>query len=174
MNLSVRTKVFYGLGFVSVGIKDVLYTLFVFFYYNQVLGLDPLYTGLATFISLFFDAFSDPIIGALSDNSQNRKWGRRHPFMFLSALPLGISIWLLFNPSANLNNFELFCWLTIFSIFIRFFLTMYIVPAMSLGAELSTNYNERTVLTSFRLSFTTALQPFIFFIAIYFFFLLGK
>ena len=104
MNLSVRTKVFYGLGFVSVGIKDVLYTLFVFFYYNQVLGLDPLYTGLATFISLFFDAFSDPIIGALSDNSQNRKWGRRHPFMFLSALPLGISIWLLFNPSTNPNN----------------------------------------------------------------------
>ena len=47
---------------------------------------------------------------------------------------------------------------------------MYIVPAMSLGAELSKNYNERTVLTSFRLSFTTALQPLIFFIAIYFFF----
>ena len=170
MNLSVRTKVFYGIGFVSVGIKDVLYTLFVFFYYNQVLGLDPLYTGMATFLSLFFDAFSDPLIGVLSDNSQNRKWGRRHPFMLLSAIPLGISTWLLFNPLANLNNFQLFCWLTVFSIFIRFFLTMYIVPAMSLGAELSTNYNERTILTSFRLSFTTALQPIIFFIAIYFFF----
>ena len=170
MRLSNKIKFLYGVGFVSVGIKDVLYTLFVFFFYNQVLGLDPFYTGLATFVSLFFDAFSDPFIGTLSDNFRSKKWGRRHPFMLMSAIPLGISIWLLFNPLANMSDFQLFCWLTFFSIVIRFFLTMYIVPAMSLGAELTKDYNERTILTSFRLSFTTALQPIIFFIGIYFFF----
>ncbi len=170
MRLSNKIKFLYGVGFVSVGIKDVLYTLFVFFFYNQVLGLDPFYTGLATFVSLFFDAFSDPFVGALSDNFRSKKWGRRHPFMLMSAIPLGISIWLLFNPLANMSDFQLFCWLTFFSIVIRFFLTMYIVPAMSLGAELTKDYNERTILTSFRLSFTTALQPIIFFIGIYFFF----
>ena len=170
MRLSNKIKFLYGVGFVSVGIKDVLYTLFVFFFYNQVLGLDPFYTGLATFVSLFFDAFSDPFIGTLSDNFRSKKWGRRHPFMLMSAIPLGVSIWLLFNPLANMSDFQLFCWLTFFSIVIRFFLTMYIVPAMSLGAELTKDYNERTILTSFRLSFTTALQPIIFFIGIYFFF----
>ena len=170
MRLSNKIKFLYGVGFVSVGIKDVLYTLFVFFFYNQVLGLDPFYTGLATFVSLFFDAFSDPFVGALSDNFRSKKWGRRHPFMLMSAIPLGISIWLLFNPLANMSDFQLFCWLTFFSIVIRFFLTMYIVPAMSLGAELTKDYNERTILTSFRLSFTTALQPIIFFLGIYFFF----
>ena len=170
MRLSNKIKFLYGVGFVSVGIKDVLYTLFVFFFYNQVLGLDPFYTGLATFVSLFFDAFSDPFVGALSDNFRSKKWGRRHPFMLMSAIPLGVSIWLLFNPLANMSDFQLFCWLTFFSIVIRFFLTMYIVPAMSLGAELTKDYNERTILTSFRLSFTTALQPIIFFIGIYFFF----
>tara|TARA_B100001057_G_scaffold60776_1_gene54008 strand:+ start:6655 stop:8061 length:1407 start_codon:yes stop_codon:yes gene_type:complete len=170
MRLSNKIKFLYGVGFVSVGIKDVLYTLFVFFFYNQVLGLDPFYTGLATFVSLFFDAFSDPFVGALSDNFRSKKWGRRHPFMLMSAIPLGVSIWLLFNPLANMSDFQLFCWLTFFSIVIRFFLTMYIVPAMSLGAELTKDYNERTILTSFRLSFTTALQPIIFFMGIYFFF----
>ena len=170
MRLSNKIKFLYGVGFVSVGIKDVLYTLFVFFFYNQVLGLDPFYTGLATFVSLFFDAFSDPFVGALSDNFRSKKWGRRHPFMLMSAIPLGVSIWLLFNPLANMSDFQLFCWLTFFSIVIRFFLTMYIVPAMSLGAELTKDYNERTILTSFRLSFTTALQPIIFYIGIYFFF----
>lgn len=170
MRLSNKIKFLYGVGFVSVGIKDVLYTLFVFFFYNQVLGLDPFYTGLATFVSLFFDAFSDPFVGALSDNFRSKKWGRRHPFMLMSAIPLGISTWLLFNPLANMSDFQLFCWLTFFSIVIRFFLTMYIVPAMSLGAELTKDYNERTILTSFRLSFTTALQPIIFFLGIYFFF----
>lgn len=171
MTLSKKIKFLYGFGFVSVGIKDVLYTLFVFFFYNQVLGLDPFFTGFATFISLFFDAFSDPFIGALSDNFKSKKWGRRHPFMLISSIPLGISIWLLFNPFSNMSDFQLFCWLTFFSIVIRFFLTMYIVPAMSLGAELTKDYNERTVLTSFRLSFTTALQPIIFFIGVYFFFI---
>lgn len=170
MSLKNSTKYFYGLGFVSVGIKDVLYTLFVFFYYNQILGLDPLYTGLATFIALFFDAFSDPIIGFISDNHKSKKLGRRHPFMFLSAIPIGLSTWLLFVPPQNFNEIELFCWLTFFSIVVRFFLTLFIVPAMSLGAELSSDYHERTQITSFRISFTTLLQPFIFLLGVYVFF----
>ena len=115
MTLSKKIKFLYGFGFVSVGIKDVLYTLFVFFFYNQVLGLDPFFTGFATFISLFFDAFSDPFIGALSDNFKSKKWGRRHPFMLISSIPLGVSIWLLFNPFSNMSDFQLFCWLTFFS-----------------------------------------------------------
>ena len=168
--LKLSTKYFYGLGFVSVGIKDVLYTLFVFFFYNQVLGLDPLYTGLATFLSLFFDAFSDPIIGIISDNYKFKNLGRRHPFMLISAIPLGISTWLLFVPPAHFSEIQLFCWLVFFSVLIRFFLTLYIVPAMSLGAEMSSNYNERTEITSFRISFTTVLQPIIFLIGVYFFF----
>ena len=79
MRLSNKIKFLYGVGFVSVGIKDVLYTLFVFFFYNQVLGLDPFYTGLATFVSLFFDAFSDPFVGALSDNFRSKKMGTSSP-----------------------------------------------------------------------------------------------
>ena len=47
MSINTKTKYFYGLGFISVGIKDILYTLFVFFYFNQILGLDPVYTGKA-------------------------------------------------------------------------------------------------------------------------------
>jgi len=161
MIINNKTKFFYGIGFISVGIKDVLYSVFVFFYFSQILGLDQIYTGSATLIAILFDAVSDPIIGNISDNYKSKKWGRRHPLMLMSAIPLGLSTYLLFTPFDNLSQFELFLWLTIFSILIRFFLTLFIVPGMSLGAELSSDYNERTVITSFRIMFTTLISPFV-------------
>jgi len=72
----------YGLGFASQGIKDGLFQVFLFIFYNQVLGLDPVLTGTATIIALLFDAISDPLVGVISDNWKSKKWGRRHPFMF--------------------------------------------------------------------------------------------
>ena len=141
MKVDFKTKFFYGMGFISVGIKDILYAVFVFFYFSQILGLDQVYTGTATLIALLFDAVSDPIIGTISDNYKSKKYGRRHPFMAMSAVPLGISTYLLFTPLENLSQFELFLWMTFFSILIRFFLSLFLVPGMSLGAELSSDYD---------------------------------
>ncbi len=170
MTLDSKTKFFYGMGFISVGVKDILYAVFVFFYFSQILGLDQIYTGTATLIAILFDAISDPIIGIISDNYKSKKWGRRHPFMLMSAFPLGISTFLLFSPFSGLNQIQLFLWMTIFSILIRFFLTLFLVPAMSLGAELSSDYNERTVITSYRIMFTTLVSPFVSLFGLFYFF----
>lgn len=72
MKIDFKTKFFYGMGFISVGIKDILYAVFVFFYFSQILGLDQIYTGTATLIALLFDAVSDPIIGTISDNYKSK------------------------------------------------------------------------------------------------------
>jgi len=72
MKVDSKTKFFYGMGFISVGIKDILYAVFVFFYFSQILGLDQIYTGTATLIALLFDAISDPIIGTISDNYKSK------------------------------------------------------------------------------------------------------
>ena len=71
---------------------------------------------------------------------KSKKYGRRHPFMAISAIPLGVSTYLLFKPFDDLGQFELFLWMTFFSILIRFFLSLFLVPGMSLGAELSSDY----------------------------------
>lgn len=153
MKLSAGTKLLYGLGFSSQGIKDGLFQVFLFFYFTQILGLDPALTGASTLIALMFDAVSDPLVGVISDGWKSKKWGRRHPFMFLSALPLGLFIWLLFLPPEGLGQSGLFLWMTGFTILVRLSLTLFIVPAMSLGAELSTDYEERTSITSYRIMF---------------------
>ncbi len=164
MQVSKSTKLLYGLGFSAQGIKDGLFQVFLFFYFNQILGLDPALTGTATIIALLFDAISDPLVGVISDNWTSKKWGRRHPFMFLSAIPMGIFIWLLFLPPEGLGQMELFWWMVVFTILVRISLTLFIVPAMSLGAELSTDYEERTSITSFRVMFSAFMSTVIIFI----------
>ena len=170
MQVSTGTKILYGLGFASQGIKDGLFQVFLFIFYNQVLGLDPILTGTATIIALLFDAISDPLVGVISDNWKSKKWGRRHPFMFLSALPLGITIWLLFLPPETLDQAGLFWWLTIFTILVRMSLTLFIVPAMSLGAEMSSDFEERTSITSIRITFGALISTVIIILGFLFFF----
>lgn len=170
MQVSSGTKMLYGLGFASQGIKDGLFQVFLFIFYNQVLGLDPILTGAATVIALVFDAISDPLVGVISDNWKSKKWGRRHPFMFLSALPLGITIWFLFLPPETLGQSGLFWWMTIFTILVRFSLTLFIVPAMSLGAELSSDFEERTSITSIRITFGALISTVTIIIGFLFFF----
>ncbi|MFT4565398.1 MAG: GPH family glycoside/pentoside/hexuronide:cation symporter [Saprospiraceae bacterium] len=153
--LSLNIKLFYGLGMASRGIKDGLFQLFLFFYFSQVLGLAPELAGLSSLVALGFDAISDPLVGLISDKWQSKKWGRRHPFLFVSALPLGVFTWLLFAPPEGLEQTGLFWWLTIFAILVRFALTLFNVPYISLGAELSSDYKERTLITAIRLMFAT-------------------
>lgn len=152
-------KTLYGLGFASRGIKDGLFQLFLFFYFSQVLGLDAELAGLSSLIALMFDAVSDPLVGLFSDKWKSQKWGRRHPFMFASAIPLGLFTWILFSPPEGLNQMSLFRWLTGFGILVRLALTFFAVPFISLGAELSTDYKERTSITASRLMFAAFLSP---------------
>ena len=63
--VSGRIRLFYGIGSVAEGIKDTAFSVFLLFFYNQVLGLSGSLAGLAILIALLFDAVSDPLLGAL-------------------------------------------------------------------------------------------------------------
>ena len=146
------TKLAFGIGQVAEGIKNNAFSTFLLLYYNQVLGLSGTLSGLAIMIALCFDAITDPLAGSLSDGWRSR-WGRRHPFMYASALPLGIAFYLLFAPPAGLTEFETFLWLTVFAVLTRGAMTLYHVPHLALGAELSDDYAERTSIVSYRMLF---------------------
>lgn len=72
--LSIKTKLLYESGFASQGIKDCLFQVFLFYYYNQILGLDPALTGVSTLIALGFDAVSDPLVGIISDKWKSKTY----------------------------------------------------------------------------------------------------
>ena len=132
--------------------KNAAFGVFLFFYYNQVLGLSGTYTGLAVGIALVFDAITDPLVGSLSDNWRSR-WGRRHPFIYAAVLPMGVFFYLLLSPP-DLGEFGLFLWLACFTTLTRTAMTLYFVPHVALGAELSSDFHERTTIVAYRYSFS--------------------
>ena len=82
---SLLTRIAYGFGSVAYGVKDAGFGYFLLLFYGTVVGVEPGLVGLAIFIALVVDAISDPVVGYLSDNWRSR-WGRRHPFMYASAI----------------------------------------------------------------------------------------
>ena len=97
IKLDVAAKVSYGAGSLAVGIKDAGFKSLLLIYYNQVIGLPAARVAFAIMIALVIEAVLDPIIGYVSDNWHSR-WGRRHPFMYVSALPSALTFLLLWFP----------------------------------------------------------------------------
>ena len=147
--LPFLTKFFYGFGSLAYGIKDNAFNYFLLFVYVQVFGLSPDLAGLAILLMLVIDAISDPLIGYYSDNMKSR-WGRRHPFMYFSAIPVAISFFLIWDPPDNLTQSQLFWFLLVVGALIRTAITIYEIPSNALGPELSKDYVERSSLLSYR------------------------
>ncbi len=103
-------------------------------------------------LALVVDSVLDPITGYLSDNLRSR-WGRRHPFMYASAIPVSLSYLLLWSPPAGLGPRALAAYLFAAAILVRSFITLYEVPSYALGPELSEDYHERTSYMGFRYLF---------------------
>ncbi len=146
------TRFFYGLGGIALGLKDNGFSYLLLIFYNQVVGLPAATVGLAVMIALVLDAMIDPIIGQMSDNFRSR-WGRRHPFMYASAIPITLSYLLIWNPPPGWSHEALFVYLIIVAVLIRTFLALFEIPSAALAPELTTDYHGRTSLLSFRALF---------------------
>ena len=142
-------RIAYGVGSIADGAKNAAFNAFLVLYYTTVLGLPGTMSGLAIFIALCVDAITDPLVGSISDHFRSR-WGRRHPFMYFAAIPMGLCFYGLFAPPQGLSEGQLFAWLVGFAIGVRLFLTFYMVPSSALGPEMTTHYDERTRLVSYR------------------------
>ena len=154
MRLTLSTKLAYWFGQLAEGLMNSGLGLLLLFYYNQVLDLPGSLCGLALLIATVSDAVTDPMMGTISDNWRSR-FGRRHPFMYASALPVALFFYLLFNPLVTLvtTEFSLFLWLTGFAILARMAMTLYHVPHMALAAEMTTDFDERTSIVAYRMAF---------------------
>jgi len=107
------------------------------------LGFPPLMWGIVYFFPRIFDCFTDPIMGFISDNTRS-KWGRRRQYVFLGALIMGISyyfMWQLYPENDLSYNFTYFM---VWSFFFYLGLTIFSVPYVAMGYEMSNDFHERT------------------------------
>src|SRR5208282_3478854 len=95
--LTLTTNILYGVGSTAFGVHLTALSALLLLFFNQVIGLPAGLVGMAMMVTLIFDAICDPMIGEWSDHTRS-SWGRRHPFMYASAVPAAIAFYFLFDP----------------------------------------------------------------------------
>lgn len=127
------------------GASSALFFVQFFFmkYATDVLLIAPAVVGTLFAAGRLWDAFSDPLVGTLSDRTRTRI-GRRRPWMF-AAVPLFlVFVWMAWSPPAALSGTALVVWVgvALFGFYTAF--TGYMIPHQSLGAELTSDHHDRT------------------------------
>lgn len=112
-------------------------------YFNIGLGIRPSVLGLILSIFLTWNAFSDPVMGNLSDNART-KWGRRRPFIALGAILAGCLYPLFWQMPTGLGDTGKVVYLAILGIVFFSSYTMWSMPYYGLQMELTPDYDERT------------------------------
>jgi GPH family glycoside/pentoside/hexuronide:cation symporter len=130
----------------------VLFGLFVLFFYTTVMKLPAALVGVGLAAGLIWDAVIDPYIGYRSDNHRG-PLGRRHGFMLVGALLMGVTFCALLSPPSGLGTAALFAWLLGTTLAFRFTSALFRIPYLSLGAEMSRDYHRRTIISGVRAFF---------------------
>ncbi len=156
--LNFPTKLAYGAGDLGPAITANLLAFFLLYFLTSVAGLNAALAGSVLMIGKVWDAINDPLVGVLSDRTQSR-WGRRYPWMVLGAIPFGVFFflqWIVpgFSPDPATNQWALFWYYVIISIFFNMAYTAVNLPYTALTPEMTQDYNERTSLNSFRFAFS--------------------
>jgi len=150
MTSAWTTKLSFAASGTASGLVSNGVSYFLLLYYSQVLGLDPALAGFALLIALLVDAVSDPLIGRWSDRLGHR-WGRRHPFLFFSIVPVALAYYLLWDVP-ELSETGLFVYLLVLAGGLRLALTTHVVPFNSLLPEIAEDYDYRTQLMNYSYS----------------------
>lgn len=152
-NIPLIFKVGYGTGNLGSGLIFQALNTYLVFYATAVLNLPGLLVGIAVSISIIIDGISDPVMGYISDRTYMNSLGRRHLYLligtFFTAL-INYFLWII-DPALSLS--VKFIWLLITVILVKLFLTVFSTPYIALGAELSSDYNERTSIQAIRTVF---------------------
>ena len=147
--VSLATKVFQAIGALPEALKNWAFSTFLLFYYNQVLHVDAFKASTVIALALIIDAGMDPLIGSFSDHLKSRL-GRRHPLMYLSAIPIAAGLYMVFAPPAGLTDRPLLAWLFCTVVITHVSMSVFVVPWTALFAEFSDDYEERTTIVTYR------------------------
>ncbi|HEY9247616.1 MAG TPA: MFS transporter [Rariglobus sp.] len=120
--------------------------------YNLLLGLNPVWIGVVMMTARIWDAATDPIMGSVSDNCRSRR-GRRRPFIFIGAILCAVSFPLIWMVPRGWGENATLVYFLATSLFFYTSFTVFCVPYMTLGMELSPDYRERTRVSAARMLF---------------------
>jgi GPH family glycoside/pentoside/hexuronide:cation symporter len=152
--LPMSVRLGWGVG--GLGSYTILSTssLLVLFFMTTVLGIDPGLAGAAMLAAKLYDMAANPVVGVLSDRTRS-PWGRRRPFLLAGGVVSAVALVLIFNLPVFATQ-----WLTLAAVVGALMLlatgyTLFNVPYLSMPAEMTDDFHERTVLMSYRVFFVS-------------------
>ncbi len=148
--LSIKEKIGYSLGDGAANIAWRGVTTFLFIFYTDVFGLNPAVVGLLMLIARFSDGIIDIIMGIICDRT-NSKYGKFRPWVLWTAIPLGITLSLLFtSPDFSPSGKIVYAYATYLLFFLIY--TANNIPYGALMAVMTPDNKERTSLGSYRMT----------------------
>ncbi|MFO8063027.1 MAG: MFS transporter [Spirochaetia bacterium] len=150
--LSLGRKIGYGVGDLGGNLFFTMMGFYLLFYLTDVVGIAAGLAGTAIMIGKVWDAVTDPAVGYLSDRTSTR-WGRRKPYIVVGATLLLAGMTLLFTPFGTSNQIALFVLAALTYCLVNTAYTLANIPYSAMTPELTDDYNERTALNGFRMSF---------------------
>lgn len=146
--LPLGRKISYGLPALALAMVGIPVYVHIPKFYTDVIGVNIAWVGAILMGVRLFDAFSDPLMGAVSDRTQTRL-GRRRPFILWGSIGLAAATFLLFAPPP-MDPTAATAWfaVTIVALFASW--TVVTVPYEALGPALTRSYTERTSLFALR------------------------
>jgi GPH family glycoside/pentoside/hexuronide:cation symporter len=150
--LPVFLKASWGVG--ALGTTSMLYMINLFLVYFLVrhAGIPAAVAGTLLAITRFYDAVIDPGIGMLSDRTESR-WGRRRPWLLAGAVLSPLAVIAVFNPPASLSGQYLYAYVLVAMLFYCTAYSLFSIPFVALGTEMSDNYGERASVMAYRTFF---------------------
>ena len=140
--IPLNQKIAFGLGMLANQMFPAALGIFMVLLV-QSLGMSPILWSLIFFIPKLIDAITDPLMGYISDHTESR-WGKRRPYVFIGAIIAGVSfvmMWQLSADNSEMYNFYYFlAWCCVFWIG----MTIFGVPYVAMGYEMSSDFHERT------------------------------
>jgi GPH family glycoside/pentoside/hexuronide:cation symporter len=143
--LSNSRLILYGLTDMPVMMSIFPAMVFIPRFYSSDMGVSLALVGTIIFAVRILDVFTDPLMGYLSDRTTTR-FGRRRPWVVLATPIMMLSIWRLYMPPEHVDGWYMFGWMVVLSLGT----TMMLIPYYAWGAELSTDYHERSRITGWR------------------------
>ncbi len=164
MSLNRKTLFFYGL--VDLPISMSLFPVAVFIpkFYASDMAVPLSVVGAILFFVRWTDVVTDPLMGYISDHTRSR-FGRRKLWIALATPIMMLAVYQLFLPDTSGWLGEAYQWivdedkvnwvhLALWSFMLSLGITMMLIPYYAWGAELSTDYNERSMVTGSRAVFS--------------------
>jgi glycoside/pentoside/hexuronide:cation symporter, GPH family len=148
MPLKLREKVAYGAGDFASSMFWKLFSMFLLFFYTDVVGISAAAVGTMFLVTRVWDSANDPIMGLIADRTKTR-WGKFRPYLLFVAVPFAIIGILTFtSPDLSATGKIIYAYVT-YTLMMMVY-TAVNVPYAALMGVMTANTVERTSLASFR------------------------